>query len=68
MECHCVHARDKSVEKQSDLVPEEVADAVCGEVRTETMLSEHLYSYEFILPGGNLCEPPKTWVITLIPE
>lgn len=53
MECHCVHARDESVEKQSDLVPEEVADAVCGEVRTEMMLSEHLYSCEFILPGGN---------------
>lgn len=58
MEWHCVHGRDKSVERQSDSVTQEVADAVCGEVRT--MLLEHLHSWEFVLPDGNLCDPPRT--------
>lgn len=68
VECHCVHVREKGVEKQSDSVTQEVADAVCGEVRTEMMLLEHLYSCEFILPDGNLCAPPKACVITLTPD
>lgn len=46
------------MERQSDSVTQEVADAVCGEVRT--MLLEHLYSWEFVLPDGNLCDPPRT--------
>lgn len=45
------------MERQSDSVTQEVADAVCGEVRT--MLLEHLYIWEFVLPDGNLCDPPR---------
>lgn len=53
MECHSVHVRGKGVERQSDLVTEEAADEDCGEVRTEMMLSDHLYSCEFLLPPGS---------------
>lgn len=53
-------------ERQSDLVTEEVAEEVCGEVSSEMMLLDHLCSCEILLPPASLCEHPKTQVITLI--
>lgn len=67
MVCHSTHVRSKGVERQSALVTEEVTDEVCGKVGTEMMLSDHLYSCEFVLPPGSLCEPLETWVISPIP-